>query len=154
MHSNTIQSLAPEHIALVQASFARVEPVADMAAALFYERLFELEPQARRLFTGDMHAQRRKLMLMLGTVVNGLHRLPALAPVILALGERHRGYGVTDAHYASVGAALLWTLEQGLGEHWTPELHSAWAHTYAVLSAVMTAAPPDEQLHNHYEVHQ
>jgi hemoglobin-like flavoprotein len=97
--------MTPEHITLVQRSFAHVLPMADTAAALFYERLFVLDPTLRSLFHGDMREQGRKLMAMLQMVVAGLSRLEELVPSVQQLGVRHRGYGVTDAHYTTVGAA-------------------------------------------------
>ena len=132
--------MTPEHITLVQRSFADVLPMADTAAALFYERLFVLDPTLRPLFHGDMRQQGRKLMAMLQRVVAGLSRSDELVPIVRQLGVRHRGYGVKDAHYATVGAALLWTLEQGLGERFTPEVQAAWTSAYALLANTMRAA--------------
>jgi hemoglobin-like flavoprotein len=129
-----------DQILLVQQSFEQVIPITDTAAALFYERLFELDPALRRLFTGDLYEQGRKLMSMLAMTVKALDRLDDLVPAVKKLGARHRGYGVTDEHYATVGAALLWTLGQGLGERFTPEVQSAWAGAYALLSDTMRAA--------------
>jgi len=117
-----------------------VLPIADTAAALFYARLFELDPALRPMFRGDMHEQGRKLMAMLKMVVNGLTRLEALVPAIEALGRRHVGYGVRDEHYAVVGSALLWTLGQGLGESFTPETEAAWSTAYTILATVMQDA--------------
>jgi len=100
---------------VVQASFATIAPIADDAAALFYRRLFELDPSLERMFRGDMTEQRRKLMQMLTAAVKGLDRVDQLVPVVQNLGRRHATYGVEDRHYERVGAALLWTLEKGLG---------------------------------------
>ncbi len=128
---------------LVQESFAAVAPIADEAAVLFYRRLFELDPSLERMFRGDMAEQRRKLMQMLTAAVKGLDRLEQLVPVVEDLGRRHVGYGVTDAHYDTVGAALLWTLEQGLGEAFTPDVQDAWAAVYGLLARTMkNAAKP------------
>ena len=132
--------MTPAQIMLVQRSFADVLPIADRAAALFYERLFVLDPTLRPLFHGDMREQGHKLMTMLRVVVAGLHRLEALSPVVQQLGIRHRGYGVTEAHYATVGTALLWTLQQGLGERFTPEVQEAWTTAYTLLADTMQAA--------------
>jgi nitric oxide dioxygenase len=132
--------MTPEQITLVQASFARIEPSADTVAELFYERLFASDPALRPLFMGDMAEQRRKLMTMLGLVVRGLDRLEQLLPAIEALGRRHAIYGVRDDHYATVGGALLWTLEQGLGADFTPALRDAWATAYGTLAGAMQAA--------------
>ena len=129
-----------EHIALVQRSFADIVSLTDIAAAVFYERLFVLDPTLRALFHGDMRAQGRKLMAMLRAAVTGLSRLEELVPVVQELGVRHRSYGVKDAHYATVGAALLWTLEQGLREQFTPEVRAAWTSAYALLADTMRAA--------------
>ena len=132
--------MTPAQIDLVQTSFTAVEPIAETAAELFYGRLFEIAPDTAPLFTGDMTAQGRKLMTTLGIVVRGLEGLDDLMPTIVALAERHVGYGVTAAHYEAVGAALLWTLERGLGEAYTPDVAEAWTTTYGVLSDAMTTA--------------
>jgi hemoglobin-like flavoprotein len=125
---------------LVQQSFAAVAPIADDAAALFYRRLFELDPSLERMFKSDMTEQRKKLMQMLTAAVKGLDRLDQLVPVVEDLGRRHAGYGVSDAHYDTVGAALLWTLEKGLGDAFTPAVHEAWAAVYGLLAATMKNA--------------
>jgi nitric oxide dioxygenase len=133
--------MTPEQIALVQQSFAAVVPIKDQAAALFYGRLFENDPGTKPLFAhSDMAAQGGKLMAALALVVNGLTKLDAVVPVAQAMAKRHVGYGVQAAQYASVGAALLWTLEQGLGAAFTPEVKAAWTEAYTVLSGVMLAA--------------
>jgi hemoglobin-like flavoprotein len=132
--------MTPEHITLVQRTFAEILPMADTAAALFYERLFVLDPTLRSLFHGNMREQGRKLMAMLHIVVAGLNRLEDLVPSVQQLGVRHQGYDVTDAHYATVEAALLWTLAQGLGERFTPEVQAAWTSAYTLLANTMRAA--------------
>jgi hemoglobin-like flavoprotein len=125
-------------ITLVQSSWEQVLPIADTAAQLFYRRLFEIDPALKALFSQtDMVEQRKKLMQMITVAVRGLERIDELLPAIEALGRRHRGYGVSDEHYETVGAALLWTLEQGLGPAFTPEVRAAWTETYTVLAAVM-----------------
>jgi len=125
-------------IALVQSSWEQVLPIADTAAKLFYSRLFEIDPSLQPLFTKtDMAEQRKKLMQMITVAVRGLENIEELLPAIEALGRRHSGYGVIDAHYETVGSALLWTLEQGLGPAFTPEVRSAWTETYTVLAGVM-----------------
>ena len=129
--------MTPEQIVLVQTSFAQVLPIADTAAALFYSRLFELDPSLKPLFKGDMAEQGRKLMATLGVVVNGLTNLDSVLPAASALAKKHVGYGVTADHYAPVGAALLWTLERGLGAGWTPQLAAAWTDAYTTLSGYM-----------------
>jgi hemoglobin-like flavoprotein len=132
--------MTPQQIELVQASFKKVVPIAGTAADLFYDRLFETAPEVRSMFPQDMKEQKAKLMAMLGTAVSNLHRLDEILPAVKALGERHKGYGVTAAHYAPVGAALLWTLEKGLGPDFTPEVKAAWTETYTALAGVMTQA--------------
>ena len=132
--------MTPHQIDLVQTSFNKVVPIAAKAADLFYDRLFEIAPEVRPLFPADLSSQKQKLMAMLGTAVTNLHQLETILPAVKALGQRHVTYGVTPAHYAPVGAALLWTLEQGLGPDFTPEVKTAWTETYMALSGVMTAA--------------
>ena len=129
--------MTPQEIALVQTSYAKVAPIDARAADLFYGRLFEIAPDVRRLFPEDMAGQKKKLMLMLGAAVGSLDRLDALIPVVRGLGERQMGYGVTAAHFASVGAALLWTLEIGLGTGWTAELAEAWTDAYGRVAKAM-----------------
>jgi hemoglobin-like flavoprotein len=132
--------MTPNQIKLVQTSFAQVAPIAATAADLFYGRLFEIAPQVRAMFPDDLGEQKKKLMTMLGTAVAGLNHLETLMPAVQALGRRHAGYGVKAQHYASVGSALLWTLEKGLGEAFTPAVKDAWATTYIVLSTTMMNA--------------
>ncbi|MEO0680652.1 MAG: globin family protein [Pseudomonadota bacterium] len=129
-----------DEITLIQDSFAQVVPIKAQAAELFYGRLFEIAPEVKPLFSGDMAVQGDKLMTTLGVVVSGLRDLPALLPVAAALAGRHVDYGVKADHYAPVGAALLWTLGQGLGEAFTPEVEAAWTDAYGTLSAAMIAA--------------
>ncbi|MGA2493149.1 MAG: globin family protein [Roseiarcus sp.] len=137
--------MTPQQIDVVQSSFAKVVPIADAAAALFYARLFEIAPRVKRLFHGDMTEQGRKLMMTLGVVVNGLKNLDAIVPAAQALAVKHVGYGVKAADYAPVGEALLWTLQQGLGEACTAEVAAAWTTAYATLSGVMIAAAYGEE---------
>jgi hemoglobin-like flavoprotein len=132
--------MTPEQIALVQSSFAQVLPIADTAAALFYSHLFEVDPSLKPLFTGAMPEQGRKLMTMIRVVVNGLDRLDQLVPAVQALGRRHAAYRVEARHYDTVGAALLWTLSQGLGAGFTSETAAAWATAYTLLAETMKAA--------------
>lgn len=129
--------MTPDQVKLVQESFAKVVPIADQAAALFYGRLFEIAPEVKPLFRGDMKEQGRKLMTTLAVVVNGLSRLEAILPAASALAKKHVGYGVKPADYTPVGAALLWTLERGLGPAWTPQLAAAWTDAYTTLSGFM-----------------
>jgi len=129
--------MTPAQVQLVQHSFAKVAPISEQAAAMFYGRLFEIAPETKPLFRGDMKEQGGKLMATLAVVVNGLSNLDAILPAASALAQRHVGYGVKPGHYAPVGEALLWTLERGLGPQWTQELAAAWAAAYATLSQVM-----------------
>jgi nitric oxide dioxygenase len=131
--------MTPRQKTLVQETFAQVIPISEQAAALFYGRLFEIAPAVKPLFKGDMQEQGRKLMQIIGHCVAGLDQLDGLVPVVRELGRKHVGYGVTDGDYASVGSALLWTLEQGLGPAFTPEVKEAWAAVYGVLSSTMLA---------------
>lgn len=125
---------------LVQSSFAKVAPISEKAAELFYGKLFEMDPSLRPLFKGDMVEQGQKLMTMLAVAVNGLTRLEELVPLVRQLGMRHADYGVTDADYDTVAGALLWTLEQGLGPAFTAETKDAWVAVYTVLATTMKEA--------------
>jgi nitric oxide dioxygenase len=129
--------MTPDQVKLVQQSFAKVVPISDQAAVIFYDRLFEIAPSVKPMFTGDMAEQRRKLMAMLGAVVNGLNNLESILPAASALAIRHVSYGAKAEHYPVVGAALLWTLEKGLGDAWTPEVAAAWTAAYGTLSGYM-----------------
>jgi hemoglobin-like flavoprotein len=133
--------MTPGHKRLVKNTWKQVTPIADTAADIFYRRLFEIDPSTRKLFRAtDMVAQRKKLLQTLSFAISGLDDLAALVSKVEDLGRRHVGYGVTNAHYDSVGAALLWTLEQGLGQAWTPEVASAWTEVYGFLSGIMRKA--------------
>jgi hemoglobin-like flavoprotein len=133
--------MTPTQVGLIRESWAAVEPIADTAAGLFYGRLFELDPTLERLFRRtDMVRQRQVLMGTLAVVVKTLDRIEELLPAVEALGRRHAGYGVRESHYATVGAALLWTLEQGLGEAFTPAVREAWTVAYGTLASVMIEA--------------
>jgi hemoglobin-like flavoprotein len=132
--------MTPKQIRLVQDSWQQVLPISEQAAALFYGRLFELEPSYRRLFTTDQKEQGRKLMQMITVAVNGLPKLDTIVPAVEDLGRRHLDYDVTEEMYDTVGAALLWTLGQGLGEAFTSEVEAAWAETYNTLADVMKSA--------------
>lgn len=132
--------MTPHQIELVQKSFAQVTPIASTAADLFYGRLFETAPEVRRMFPDDMRDQKRKLMMTLGVVVSALPQIDTLMPAVRALGQRHAGYGARAEHFAPVGAALLWTLEQGLGEAFTADVKAAWTVAYDILSRAMIEA--------------
>lgn len=132
--------MTPEKVALVQSSFRKVAPIADTAADIFYARLFEIAPEVRSLFPEQMGDQKKKLMQMLAMAVNNLHQVETIVPAVQDLGRRHVAYGVRDAHYDTVGAALLFTLEKGLGEDWTPEVADAWTETYGLVATTMKSA--------------
>ena len=129
--------MTPEQITLIQQSFSKVAPISETAAVLFYDRLFEVAPSVRAMFPDDMTEQRKKLMAMLAAVVGGLSNLQSILPAASALAKRHVAYGARAEHYPVVGSTLLWTLEKGLGEAWTPELAAAWTEAYGVLSGFM-----------------
>jgi len=129
--------MTPDQVKAIQESFAKVVPISQQAAALFYGRLFDIAPAVKPLFRGDIEEQGRKLMAMLAAVVNGLGNLETILPAASALAKRHVDYGIKPADYEPVGAALLWTLERGLGAQWTPELAAAWTEAYTVLADFM-----------------
>lgn len=132
--------MTPRQISLVQNTWKKVQPTADQAAAMFYGRLFELQPTYRRLFTTDQKQQGRKLMQMISIAVNGLPKLDTIVPAVEDLGRRHLDYGVEEEMYGPVGEALLWTLSKGLGDSFTAEVEEAWTETYTTLADVMKAA--------------
>ena len=132
--------MTPSQVDAVQTSFSAVLPIASQAGIMFYDRLFALDPKLRPLFAGDIAEQSEKLMEMIGTVVQGLDKPETILPEVRALGVRHAGYGVSDADYQTVGAALLWTLEQGLGAGFTPEVAEAWTAAYTLLADTMKQA--------------
>ena len=127
-------------IELVQGTFKQVVPIADTAADIFYTKLFELDPALKPLFKGNMKEQGAKLMSMIGTAVNGLNNLDAIVPAVQNLGRGHVGYGVKDSHYDTVGSALLFTLDKGLGEAFTDEVKTAWTEVYTLLATTMKDA--------------
>ena len=130
--------MTPDQIALIKGTFDKVD--ANAAATAFYARLFEIAPGVRSLFASDLTAQGQKLMATLAVVVNGLDEIEAILPAVRELGARHADYGAEPAHYEAVGAALLWTLEQGLGAAFTEDAKAAWAEAYGVLSSTMIEA--------------
>ena len=132
-----------QELDLVQSSWAQVRPISAQAAELFYRRLFDIAPQMKDLFKGDMRVQGQRLMDMIDIAVNDLDRWDQLVPALEALGRRHVGYGVKDADYDAVAAALLWTLEQGLGPAFTEEVRLAWINTYTRLADTMKRAAAD-----------
>ena len=147
--------MSPETKELLKSTWANVIPISDVAARLFYERLFTLDPSLQRLFKNiDMKEQRRKLVQALSAVINSVDDLPSLIPTLEMLGRNHIRYGVEDRHYETVGAALLWTLEQGLKEAWTPAAKSAWLVAYGTVSGIMrdaAAASRENATHRQFE---
>ncbi len=133
-------SLTEEQIKLVQESWDKVVPIQETAAELFYGQLFEIAPEVKPLFKGDMKSQGRKLMTMLNTAVKSLNDLEKIVPVVQQSGRNHVKYGVKDEHYGKVAEALLWTLGQGLGDDFTEEVKNAWIAVYVLLSTVMKEA--------------
>jgi len=129
--------VTPQQVVLVQQSFSKVVPIAGTAADLFYDRLFEIAPEVKPLFKGDLTEQKKKLIAMLATVVNGLDKLDTILPAASKLAKNHVTYGVQAKHYQPVGAALLWTLEKGLGEGWSKDVADAWVQAYTTLSGFM-----------------
>jgi hemoglobin-like flavoprotein len=137
LHPQQEQDMTQEQVALVQQSFAKVAPISDQAAMIFYDRLFEIAPAVKAMFPSDMTEQRKKLMATLAVVVNGLTNLESVLPAASALAKRHVSYGAKPEHYPVVGSALLWTLEKGLGSGWTPDVADAWGAAYSTLSGFM-----------------
>jgi nitric oxide dioxygenase len=129
--------MTPTQVELVQQSFSKVAPISEQAAQMFYGRLFEIAPEVKPMFPSDMTEQRKKLMATLAVVVGGLTKLETILPAASALAKKHVGYGVEASHYTPVGAALIWTLEKGLGPDWTPEVATAWTTAYTTLSGYM-----------------
>lgn len=132
--------MTPAEVNLVKRTWSRVVPIKDAAAGLFYNKLFEMDPAVRPMFKGDLAEQGTKLMATLNVVVQSLDKLDEVVPVARELAVRHVAYGVKPEHYDSVGAALLWTLEQGLGDGFTPDVKQAWTTAYTTLSGAMKEA--------------
>jgi nitric oxide dioxygenase len=135
--------VTPRQIALVQATWRQVHPVAERTAEFFYGRLFALDPSLRPMFRSDLKEQGRKLMATIAVAVDSLAHLEELASDVRALGRRHAGYGVEERHYATVGAALIWTLERVLGAGFSAEMAEAWSAAYGVLADVMKEGMKD-----------
>ena len=132
--------MQPTTITLVKESFGWVTPISEQAAAIFYARLFEMNPDLKSLFKSDIKEQGRKLMATIAVVVNSLDRLGDVLPAVQALAARHAGYGVRSQDYDAVGDALIWTLAAGLGERFTGEHKAAWVEVYTNLANIMRAA--------------
>lgn len=136
--------LTTDQVQLVQQTWSQIDKPPEDLGRLFYTRLFELEPDLRPLFSTDLAAQARSLMKMLSLVVSGLDRLDTLIPAVKALGLRHQGYGVAAAHYDLVGAALVWMLQQELGDAFTHSVRRAWSDAYQILAGVMLDAVAEQ----------
>ena len=132
--------MTPRQIELVQSSFDLVTPMLEAATTMFYERLFQLDPSLRRMFHGPQAEQARKLAHVLTVVVKGLSRPQQILGAVEELGRRHATYGVEPRHYATVGSALLWTLQTGLGDAFTHEVREAWSGAYLFLASAMQHA--------------
>jgi hemoglobin-like flavoprotein len=135
--------MTPAQVNLIKQSFEKVLPIKKIAADLFYDRLFELDPPLRKLFPEDMTEQKMRLMTALSFVIAGLDRLEEITPALESLGRSHAGYGARKKDYETVGAALLWTLAQGLGSDWNEELKAAWAAAYGAIADTMQSAYED-----------
>jgi hemoglobin-like flavoprotein len=132
--------MTSEDIALVQESWRKIEPAKEIAAELFYMKLFELDPALREVFGDDLKERHKRFTQILAATVRGLDRVDVLLPAVRELGIRHPLFGAIDEHHASVASALLWTLEKGLRKDFTPDVKSAWIKTYGVLSQTMRQA--------------
>jgi hemoglobin-like flavoprotein len=107
---------------------------------LFYARLFETLPETRPLFRGDMAQLKHKFIATLAVIVGSLDNMTGLLSVIGKLAKDHVHYGVDASHYEPVGRALFWSMEQGLGAHWAPDVEASWQKVYAFLSEQMISA--------------
>ena len=136
--------MTPEQIEMVKTTWASVEQISDAAAEMFYGKLFELDPNLKSLFKGDMAEQGKKLMQMIGVAVANLHQLGEVMVPVQELGKRHVDYKVTEKDYDTVAAALLWTLEKGLGDAWNEDVKAAWTETYVTLADVMKQAAAEK----------
>lgn len=133
--------VTPRQQTLIRTSFAQVAPIADQAAVIFYDRLFELDPSLKPMFAHtDMASQRKNLMQTLAVVVKSINNLESIVPAVQALGRRHNSYGVEARHFDTAGQALLDTLAVGLGEGFTPETRDAWGTAFGILADVMIDA--------------
>ncbi len=136
--------MTPEQVELIKTSWAKVTPISEAAAEIFYSKLFELDPELKSLFKGDMKDQGKKLMAMINTAVNGLNNLDAIVPAVQDLGKRHVAYGVAAKDYDTVGTALISTLEIGLDKAFTDDVRAAWVTVYTVLATTMKDAATAE----------
>ncbi len=138
--------MTPDQINIVRSTWEKVVPIADTAADLFYNRLFEIDPKLRRLFeTTNFAAQKKKLLQALATAIASLDALDKLAPQLVELGRRHATYGVIDSDYEAVGSALIWTLQQGLGDDWSGDAEAAWSAVYGLVAEAMQLGAASHQ---------
>jgi len=132
--------MTPAQVKLIQDSWSKVLPISETAADLFYGKLFELDPDVRSMFKGDMKEQGRKLMAILNTAVNSLKNVEAIVPTLQDMGKRHVNYGVKEEDYDTVGEALIWTLGAGLQGDFTEETKTAWIAVYTLVADTMKTA--------------
>jgi hemoglobin-like flavoprotein len=129
-----------EELKLVLDSLPLIQPLADQIAKSFYMHLFEIVPNAKKLFTGNMERQGMMLMTSLSLAVTGLSDMKTILPAVQALGERHYSYGVKPEYFQPASESFIWALEQQLGDHFTPELKSAWVDAFKALTDAMLNA--------------
>ncbi|QHT67514.1 hemin receptor [Rhodocytophaga rosea] len=132
--------MTDRQILLVKHSWSFVIIRSEEAGELFYNKLFELHPELRPMFKNDLVFQAKKLIAMVTVMITKLQKMDDIMPEIHALAQRHVGYGTRPEHYAVVGKALVWMLEQGLGNRWTDETRVAWETWYNQLAKAMIEA--------------
>lgn len=138
--SSELFGVSEQQKALVQESFKVVEKISDVAADMFYQRLFDIEPDLRSLFSEDLREQKKKLMGALKVLVNTLDNPDKLIPILEDMGRKHKTYGVVEDHFVPVADALVWTLEEGLGSDFTEEVRHAWTALYSAVASIMIEA--------------
>jgi hemoglobin-like flavoprotein len=139
-----MQGLSADDIARVRSSFDRIWSISEHTSDLFYSRLFEIAPEIRPMFRNDMDEQKRKFMSTLAVIVGCLDDSNKLAPLTDRLARQHGEFGLQAAHYAVVEDALLWSLQRGLGEKWTPAVAASWSKAYGIVSNSMIGREPRE----------
>ena len=133
--------MTPDDIAQVQESWRKIEPVKEIAAELFYTRLFELDPPLRMVCGDDMMDRRKRFTQVVSATVRGLARVDMLLPAVREFGMRHPLPGEIEQHHANVASALLWMLEKALRKDFTPEVKAAWIKAYGMLSLTIRQTP-------------
>lgn len=136
--------LTAEHIEIVQHSYRQVEPASDLVATLFFRRLMEISPELQPMLIGDEAEQRQQLLISLGLAVASLGRFDEIVPALKLMGVKYRAAGITEFHYGAVGEALLWTLKQSLGAHWSSDVEDAWTAMCTLIAEIMTSDPASE----------